>query len=107
MESALHFQAAKLALGDLFGLGKDALHVYVGLAIYLLTAVLFRLPLRDLRLLGAVFLAAVAGELLDLFEYVSPGAPPRWASNWHDIWNTMFWPTILCLLARSRLLLPG
>lgn len=94
------FQALKVALLDLFGLGKDALHIYVGLAVFLLTALLFRLPLRDCRPLAAVFLAAVAGELLDLFEELEPNEQPRWGANWHDIWNTMFWPTMLFMLAR-------
>ncbi len=100
METVLTFQAIKLAMADFFGLEKDALHVYVGLTLYLLSAMAFRLPLRDLRLIGVVFLAAVAGELLDLYRYVQPEDPPRWWSNWHDIWNTMFWPTVLFGLAR-------
>jgi cell shape-determining protein MreD len=45
--------------------------------------------------------------LLDLYRYIRPEEPPRWNTNWHDIWNTMFWPTIFCLLFRSKRLLPG
>jgi cell shape-determining protein MreD len=101
------FHSTKETLLALIGLEKDALHIYVGLTIYLLTAILLRLKLRDLRLLGVVFLAAVAGELLDLYRYIRPEEPPRWNTNWHDIWNTMFWPTIFCLLFRSKRLLPG
>jgi hypothetical protein len=102
-----HFYNAKVALLQLFGLEKDALHIYVGMTVYLLTAIVFRLPLRDLRPLAAVFLAAVIGEVLDLFENVAYPEEAIWSSSWHDIWNTMFWPTILCLLARSKRLLPG
>ena len=94
------FQDIKTLLVNLFGLGKDALHVYVGMTVFLGTALLFRLPLRDWRPLAAVFLAAVAGEIFDLFERLEPNIRPFWASNWHDIWNTMFWPTLLCLLSR-------
>jgi cell shape-determining protein MreD len=94
------FQSVKLMLLDLFGLGKDALHIYVGMTVFLATALVFRLPLRDWRPLAAVFLAAVAGEILDLFESLAPNERPSWRANWHDIWNTMFWPTLLCLLSR-------
>jgi hypothetical protein len=99
------FQSAKTWLVELMGLSKDALHIYVGLTVFLLTALIFRLPLRDWRPLAAVFLVAVAGEIWDLFERLGPGDPPFWASNWHDIWNTMFWPLMLFLLARSPRLL--
>jgi len=101
------FQSTKLLLLDLFGLDKDALHIYVGMGVFLLTALIFRLPLRDWRPLAAVFLAAVAGELLDLFESLVPNEQPRWGANWHDIWNTMFWPTMLFLLMRTPRMLPG
>ena len=94
------FQTAKLWLGGLIGLSKDALHVYVGLTVFLLTALLFRVPLRDVRPLAAVFLVAIAGEIWDLLERVSPDQDPFWAANWHDLWNTMFWPTMLFVLAR-------
>jgi cell shape-determining protein MreD len=94
------FQDAKLWLLDLIGLSKDALHVYVGMIVFLGVALAFRLPLRDWRPLAAVFLAAVAGELFDLFESLAPLQEPHWAAAWHDLWNTMFWPTVLFVLAR-------
>jgi|SRR5690349_1927341 len=93
-------QSAKFWLMDLTGLSKDALHVYVGLTVFLGMALIFRLPLRDWRPLAAAFLAAMAGEIWDLIERLAPGRDPVWAANWHDIWNTMFWPTMLFLLAR-------
>lgn len=95
-----NFQLAKLWLADLLGLSKDALHVYIGLALFLLVAAIFRLPLRDWRPLGAVFLAAVAGEIWDLVETVNARQTVHWYRNWHDIWNTMFWPAVLLGLAR-------
>jgi hypothetical protein len=95
------FQESKLWLQDLVGLSKDALHIYVGLAIFLIAAILFRRPLSDIRPLAAVFLVAVGGEILDLLERLEPEKDPFWASNWHDLWNTMFWPTVLFVLARS------
>ena len=94
------FQSAKLFLMDVSNLGKDALHVYVGLAVMLLVAIVLRRSLADWRPLAAVALAAVAGELWDLIDTISHGGRPAVSLNGKDVWNTLFWPTILFLLAR-------
>ena len=94
------FQDAKLVLVQATDLSKDALHVYVGLGVMLLVAILLRRPLRDWRPLAAVALAAVAGEIWDVIDTLSHGGTPRWSLNWKDVWNTMFWPTVLFLMAR-------
>jgi cell shape-determining protein MreD len=26
--------------------------------------------------------------------------PLAWGKSWHDLWNTLFWPSVLVLLAR-------
>ena len=89
-----------MAISAALGLPRDALHIYVGLAVFLLAAALLRRPLRDWRPLAAVVLAALAGEAWDWFDFWRVGAAPVWASHWHDLWNTCFWPTILFLIAR-------
>lgn len=94
------FQSTKLWLAELVGLSKDALHVYVGLAAFLLAALIFRLPLRDWRPLAVAFVVALAGEVWDMAEWISRGDRLRWGSAWHDLWNTMFWPVVLYALAR-------
>lgn len=99
------FQQAKLALAQLIGLPKDALHIYVGLAVLLLAAALLRRPLADWRPLAAVLVAALAGEAWDIVDTYGAGRHPDWSRNWHDVWNTCFWPAILFLLARHTRLL--
>jgi cell shape-determining protein MreD len=94
------FQQGKIWLMQLTGLPKDTLHVYVGLALFLLTAILLRRPLRSNLPIGVVILAALAGEAWDVLDTHMAGRTIRWAWNWHDLWNTCFWPTILFLLAR-------
>jgi hypothetical protein len=94
------FQDAKLVLVQATDLSKDALHVYVGLGVMLLVAILLRRPLRDWRPLAAVALAAVAGEIWDVIDTLSHDGTPRWSLNWKDVWNTIFWPTVLFLMAR-------
>jgi hypothetical protein len=94
------FQQAKIALVHLFGLPKDALHIYVGMFVFLLAAILFRAPLKSWKPVAAVALAALAGEIWDVIDTVNLGARVVWWRNWHDIWNTCFWPLVLFLLAR-------
>lgn len=94
------FQETKILLIDTVGLSKDALHVYVGLIVFFGTALIFRLPLRDIRPWCAVLLAAILGEVWDIYDTEVIGARQVYAGNWHDIWNTLFWPTAIMLLAR-------
>jgi hypothetical protein len=99
------FQQGKVALVQLLGLPRDALHIYVGLAIFLLAAALLRRPLASLVPIGAVVAAALVGEAWDLIETRAAGARPHYGRNWHDVWNTCFWPAVLFLLARHTRLL--
>ena len=94
------FQSAKIFLGEITNLSKDALHIYVGLGVMLLVVIAFKKPLSDWRPIAAVALASVAGEIWDVIDTFSHGSTPRWNANWKDIWNTMFWPTALFGLAR-------
>jgi hypothetical protein len=93
-------ETAKLFLVEATDLSKDALHIYVGLGVMLLVVLAFRRSLADWRPLAAVALAALAGELWDLFDTWMHGRTPRLSLNWKDVWNTMFWPAILFGLAR-------
>ena len=94
------YQSAKLILVEATNLSKDALHIYVGLGVMLLVVILFKKSLSDWRPLAAVAVASIAGELWDIIDTFSHGRTPRWNANWKDVWNTLFWPTILFGLAR-------
>ena len=93
-------QQSKIWLMQLLGLPKDALHVYLGLFVFLLSAALLRWPLGSWKPLGTVLLAALIGEAWDVIDTWRMGAEPIWARNWHDVWNTCFWPAVLFLVAR-------
>jgi hypothetical protein len=99
------FQAIKLVILSFTGLEKDALHIYVGLGVFLGYAALFKKPLRSIGPVLAAFLVAICGELLDIRDDIASLGYWRWRASIHDIINTQFWPTVLFLLARfSRLL---
>ena len=94
------FQSFKLSVVAATGLTKDALHIYVGLTIFLLVVLLFRRSPRSWAPWGAVLIAACIGEFLDMRDDIRSLGHWRWLASLHDIVNTMFWPTVLMLLAR-------
>jgi hypothetical protein len=94
-------QEVKLLLMSGTGLSKDALHVYVGLGVFLLALAIGRWRTGDVRPLLLVVVLALAGELWDLIDNVRTNAGMQWAGHWKDIWNTLFWPTVLTILGRT------
>lgn len=99
------FQSAKLWLVQNVHLAKDALHIYVALGLFLGSALLFKWPLRSWKPWLVVLAAALIGEIWDLYDTIVGDDPVKLWANWKDVWNTMFWPTVLLLLARhSRVL---
>jgi hypothetical protein len=96
------FQSLKLAVVSATGLSKDALHVYVGLVVFLATVTVFRRPLKSLWPWLAVLVVAVIGELLDARDDWRSLGHWRVMASLHDVVNTLVWPTVLSLLARMK-----
>lgn len=94
-------QSAKLWLADHVHLAKDALHIYVALLLFLGTALLFKWPIRSWKPWAVVLAAALAGEAWDLRDSLVYGTAIDLSANFKDIWNTLFWPTALLILART------
>ncbi|MGH8493342.1 MAG: hypothetical protein ACRERR_09595 [Moraxellaceae bacterium] len=99
-------QSSKLAIVAATGLAKDALHIYTGMAVFLLV-LLWRRSSRTLLPLLAVLLVAVLGEWLDRRDDIASLGRWRWKASVHDLVNTLFWPCVLTLLLYLKLLLPG
>lgn len=98
------YQAFKLAVQTFTQLDKDALHIYLGLGAMFAAALLFRRPLRAWLPWGAALLAACVGEALDCYDDLRLYGRWHWQGSVHDLWNTLFWPTALLLLARLGIL---
>ena len=94
-------QDGKQLVIDATDLAKDALHVHVGLLVFFAAALLLRWPLRSGKPWAAALVAALAGEIWDIADMALAGAVLDLAANWHDVWNTLLWPTIITVLARS------
>ena len=90
-------QGLKLALVSATGLSKDALHIYIGMAVYLTVSIGLR---RFRPYLGwlVVFIIACAGEWVDRRDDIASFGYWRWQASVHDVLNTLFWPTVLTLL---------
>ncbi|MBA4747154.1 MAG: hypothetical protein H2056_00420 [Sphingopyxis sp.] len=94
------FQAVKLVLVEGSGLAKDALHVHFGLAVFVAARLLWRWRYGWAVAWLAALCVALGGEWLDLRGEALIGALQPDSAHWHDVWNTMFWPTVLALLGR-------
>jgi hypothetical protein len=93
-------QTAKFWLVHHVDLAKDALHIYVALGLFLGSALAFRWSIRSWKPWAVVLAAALIGEVWDLRDSLVYHTPIDLWGNWKDIWNTMFWPSALLLLAR-------
>jgi hypothetical protein len=100
IEIASLFETQKLSIIEASGLGKDALHVYFGLALFLAVRLAWRRRGGGLAAWLAVVVMACGGEWLDMTNEHSRATIQPDAAHWHDIWNTMFWPTVLLLVGR-------
>lgn len=97
IELAALFEARKVSVAEITGLDKDALHIYFGLALFMLVRLAWRWRGGWVAAWLAVFAMACGGELLDLTAEFGHSAVQPDAAHWHDIWNTMLWPTVLLL----------
>ena len=100
IEIASLFEAQKVSVIETSGLAKDALHIYFGLALFLAVRLVWRWRGGWLVAWLAVLAMACGGEWLDMTAEAGRSAIQPDPAHWHDIWNTMFWPTILLLVGR-------
>lgn len=90
----------KVSLSDSYGLSEDLLHVHAGLLIFFSSAVLSRKRIRSLAPMLITYAVAIVNEIVDAF---TPGTAATMLEPLIDILNTVFWPTMLFLLARRRM----
>ncbi|MCB1755739.1 MAG: hypothetical protein KDJ38_09465 [Gammaproteobacteria bacterium] len=105
METSI-VQLVKLEIVQTLGLSKDALHVYVGLAVFMLV-VAAKKSVRSMLPWLAVLAVAVVGEILDRRDDIASLGHWRWTASLHDVLNTLFWPTVLMLSARLGIIGTG
>lgn len=88
----------KIWLIEMVGLTNDAMHVHGSLLILCVSAILLRRRPDSPWCWIIVFIAELFNEYADL-RGLAPGEATLDASL-HDLYNTMFWPTIILILGR-------
>jgi hypothetical protein len=91
-------QILKVYLLDFTGLDRDALHLHAGLALFILVRIVWRRRGGWVIAWLAALTIALGVEWLDIRADGTGGAPLPQPEHWHDIWNTMIWPTVLLLV---------
>lgn len=99
-EFAAAFQHWKIGVIQDAGLAKDALHIYVGLAIFITVRLVWRWRGGWIIAWLAALAAALTGEWIDMGSEALSSALQPDDAHWHDVWNTMFWPTVLLIVGR-------
>lgn len=93
-------QILKVYLLDFTGLERDALHLHAGLALFILVRLAWRWRGGWVIAWLAALTVAIGVEWLDIRADGGEGIPQPQPDHWHDIWNTMIWPTVLLLTGR-------
>ena len=95
---AEHWVSYKFWLIETVGLTNDAMHVHGSLLILFVSALVLRRRPDSLWCWLIVFIAELFNEYADL-RGAAPGEATMDAAL-HDIYNTMFWPTVILILGR-------
>jgi hypothetical protein len=96
----MDFQIVKMLAVDFTGLAKDALHIHVGMAVFIMVRMVWRGRWGTAIAWLAATIAALGGEWLDWRTELATQATVVSSEHYKDIWNTMLWPTVLALLWR-------
>ncbi|RKG34437.1 hypothetical protein D7V21_06705 [Acinetobacter guerrae] len=98
------FQEFKIYIVHFTHLARDALHIYAGLLAFLCVAFLDKRQLKSVWALVAVMFIAMGAELLDARDDFINYGYWRFDASLHDLLNTIFWPLVLWLIAKFKIL---
>ncbi|MFT5580593.1 MAG: hypothetical protein ACI9WS_003360 [Paraglaciecola psychrophila] len=99
-----HYQMAKIHIMNFLPLSKDAVHIYVGLIVFLGAVILWKKGRMLPACLIPVLAIACGMEVFDLIDDWRAFGYPRWSASIHDIVNTVFWPVAIVALVKIRAL---
>ena len=100
----MSWSALKEEISQLTHLEGDNLHIHAGLLLFLIFSVLLKNSAR--RWVAAMLSVAAlefANEALDVIDWINGIASPDWQNGLLYLVNTLFWPGVLTLMARARL----
>jgi hypothetical protein len=94
------FQTFKLIILSITGLSRDALHIHTGLIAMFIAALILRRSPGHLEPWLLAALVCALGDSIDMYDDIALRGYWRWTASLHDFLNTLFWPTMIFLLAR-------
>jgi hypothetical protein len=92
------FQWVKLQVVDILGLSKDAIHIHIGMSVFIFAVLVFGKGQIIFRCLLPVFIVALGMEAMDLYDDYNSVGHFRWSNSFHDLVNTSLWPLIIVVL---------
>lgn len=92
--------AMKTELSELVHLSKDALHIHIGIGLYLIAMLAFRNRPGSWWPWLTVLTFALLNEAIDLYH--NGISHPALFGSLKDMVNTMVWPTAIVALARIQ-----
>ena len=98
------YQLLKLKVLALVPLAKDAVHIYIGFACFLLAVVVLRIRPSSFKAVLPGLIVSLLMEAPDLRDGLASTGEWRWGASLKDVVNTNLIPVALVLLFRTRLL---
>jgi hypothetical protein len=95
------FQSLKLQIVEFLSLSKDAIHIHIGMSVFIFTVLLVGKGKITVKCLLPVFVVAFGLEAIDLFDDFTSVGDFRWFNSLHDFINTSLWPVIIVLLVQQ------
>ena len=99
VQIAARYEARKIAFAEWTGILDRELHTHMGMLVFVVVILVFRLPLRSPWPWIAAVIVELNNEFLDRVNYGSW----RWPDTKIDLLFTLMWPTLLFICARTRL----
>jgi hypothetical protein len=100
--TAVGWYQVKLFIAHASGVSMDALHILVGFAIYLISALILRRGIASLLPWFVTLLLEIGNEAYDLHAELWPDPGKQFGEGAKDIILTMALPTLMMLLARWK-----
>ena len=83
-------------------LSQDAVHIYIGLAVFLGSVAIWKKGHIQSACLVPGFAIGFGMESFDLVDDWRSLGYVRWGASIHDIINTVFWPLVIIALVKFR-----
>lgn len=98
------YQLLKLKVLHVVPLAKDAAHIYVGFACFLLAVIVLRIRPSSFKAALPGLLVSLLMEVPDLRDNLADTGRWLWGASVKDVVNTNVIPLLLVVLFRTRLL---